>query len=251
MTLTPKEVAEVATVVAEIPDEAVASFLRKNPDFFERNVNVLTDMLVPHPTGNAISLIERQVSTLRQQNRTLKQQLQELMQIARENDRIHENIQQLTLDLMQVSSLKEILAILSDTFHSRFAVNAATTWLFVEPAAETLESNVFLQPNSYEVNLFKHTLNRARPCCGRFRKEQLTLLFPEQAKNIASTAILPLIHERVKIDAFTPFGMIAIGSEDGSRFKPQMDTLFLSHLSKIIATSMAAFLCANSNYDAA
>ena len=47
-------------------DEAqVAEYLQSHPDFFERHQNLLTTIRIPHRTGGAVSLVERQASSLR------------------------------------------------------------------------------------------------------------------------------------------------------------------------------------------
>ena len=53
-------------------DDEIAEFLQRNPDFFDRNPNLLMDLTVAHdPGGPAISLVERQVTLLRQRSSEL------------------------------------------------------------------------------------------------------------------------------------------------------------------------------------
>ena len=47
---------------------AIAEYLRANPDFFNEYPDLLTDIKVPHASGDAISLVERQLTALREQN---------------------------------------------------------------------------------------------------------------------------------------------------------------------------------------
>ena len=51
-----------------LAEREVADFLRRHPDFFERHLALLTELVVPHSgrTG-AVSLLERQVTVLRDQ----------------------------------------------------------------------------------------------------------------------------------------------------------------------------------------
>ncbi len=57
-------------------EEAVARYLEDNPDYFLRQGEVLANLKVPHPeTGEALSLIQRQVQVLRDQNQRLQQQI--------------------------------------------------------------------------------------------------------------------------------------------------------------------------------
>jgi len=51
---------------AALTDEAVAEWLRANPDFFRRNNELLSTLRLPHASGAAVSLIERQIEVLRE-----------------------------------------------------------------------------------------------------------------------------------------------------------------------------------------
>ena len=44
----------------DISEQAVQDYLERNPDFFERNSALLGSLRVPHGTGEAVSLVERQ-----------------------------------------------------------------------------------------------------------------------------------------------------------------------------------------------
>jgi uncharacterized protein YigA (DUF484 family) len=56
-------------------------------------------------------------------------------------------------------------------------------------------------------------------------------LFQDAAEKIQSVALLPLVY---KEDSKQSIGLLAIGSSDGARFSADMDTLFLSHLAKVL-----------------
>jgi len=72
------------------PDEqSVADYLRRHPCFFEDKPTLLVDLRVPHATGSAVSLVERQVAVLREGNAGLQKQLKELVQVARENGQLN------------------------------------------------------------------------------------------------------------------------------------------------------------------
>lgn len=51
-----------------LDENEVADFLRAHPDFFERHLALLSELVVPHSSrGGAVSLLERQVGVLRDQ----------------------------------------------------------------------------------------------------------------------------------------------------------------------------------------
>ena len=58
-----------------LSDEAVRDYLEANPAFFERHSAILSSLSVPHGSGEAVSLVERQVSMLRQKEIKMQRQL--------------------------------------------------------------------------------------------------------------------------------------------------------------------------------
>src|SRR5690554_3034051 len=51
----------------------VAEYLRQNPAFFVEHDDLLADLLIPHQSGQAVSLVERQVKLLRERNIDVRQ----------------------------------------------------------------------------------------------------------------------------------------------------------------------------------
>ena len=49
-----------------IREDQVVGYLRRNPDFFARHDDLLAEISLPHDSGSAISLLERQVNILRE-----------------------------------------------------------------------------------------------------------------------------------------------------------------------------------------
>ena len=67
----------------EVPNaDSVLKFLTRNPDFFNQHSEVLPRLTIPHHTGQAVSLIEKQVSVLRNKCCTLENSLRDLINIS-------------------------------------------------------------------------------------------------------------------------------------------------------------------------
>ena len=80
----PRETDERRRVDALSADE-VATWLQRNPEFFESHRDMLSQLKLRHPHGGrAISLIERQVTVLRDTNRMLEKRLADFLRIGRE-----------------------------------------------------------------------------------------------------------------------------------------------------------------------
>ena len=63
-----------------LPREAeVIAFLRTHPSFLDQHPELLSQLEIPHGSGDAVSLLERQVAVLREENARLKQQFEQLV----------------------------------------------------------------------------------------------------------------------------------------------------------------------------
>ena len=58
-----------------VDEHLICEYLNDHPDFFHQHLDLLENLHVPHPTGDAISLVERQISLLRNKNQALEKQL--------------------------------------------------------------------------------------------------------------------------------------------------------------------------------
>ncbi|MFT7690302.1 MAG: hypothetical protein ACI88U_001021, partial [Porticoccaceae bacterium] len=53
----------------------VREFLRDNPTFLDNHQDILESMDLPHHSGSAVSLVERQVSVMRDRNTEIRARL--------------------------------------------------------------------------------------------------------------------------------------------------------------------------------
>ena len=104
-----------------LDDELVADYLRRHPDFFMQQADLLAELRVPHARGSTVSLVERQMSLLRERSLDLQQRMQRLVEVARDNDRLFELTRQLTLDLLDADSLESLVATLEDGLRETIA----------------------------------------------------------------------------------------------------------------------------------
>ena len=74
--------------IAEVDEEAVASYLSATPEFFDRHAQLLARIRLPDTRSGAstVSLVERQVEVLRERNRQLERKVKDFVDVAREND---------------------------------------------------------------------------------------------------------------------------------------------------------------------
>lgn len=228
------------SAVDEVSEKEIVEYLRRHPDFFTAHGQLLAELAVPHGSGDAASLIERQVVVLRDQNRQLRRELTDLVQIARDNDRLNERVQRLTLTLLDTNTLSDILLILHDTLHNDYNADAVAFRLFIPAQDVTAQCGesvnaAFVDAGAENLAAFKKILDGRLPACGRFTDAQLQYLFEGQAGGILSAVVLPLSGAGASLENAPSLGLLAIGSHDSERFHSDMGTVFLSYMGAIIS----------------
>ncbi|MCG7899994.1 MAG: DUF484 family protein [Candidatus Thiodiazotropha lotti] len=210
-------------------DQQIADYLRDNPGFLLRHPELLAEMEIPHASGDAVSLIERQVDALRKQLKDTQQQLANLVEVARTNDQLQARMHRLTLELIDAATFEEVLNALEDELHDDFKADAVELRLF---SSSQLDDHLQDSLNG-QVATFEQFFNQNQPICGKMDQQQLDYIFGTEGDRIASTALIPLKSEGV-------LGLLAIGSCDPERFAPDHGTEFLTRLGEIISRTLQA-----------
>ncbi|MBI3773376.1 MAG: DUF484 family protein [Gammaproteobacteria bacterium] len=229
-------------------EREITDYLHLHPDFFQRHPELLAEMDLSHQCGEAVSLIERQVTTLRAQNRKTRAQLEELVRIARDNDALSERMHRLTTTLMDAQSLNDVYIALDDSLRGDFQADAMSVKLFIDPEAVEIDSDnelmqtIFMPINDPRLSEYRNILSHEKPICGKLKTEQLLYLFGDVGTSIQSTAMIPLGGDLCTSVDCPYLGVLAIGSRDPQRFHPKMGTLFLSHLGDILSRAIKPYI---------
>lgn len=221
-----------------LSEQAVHDYLTAHPDFFEHNAKLLSTLHLPHASGGAISLVERQVSMLRQKDLKLERQLKELIEVARANDVLSAKIHELTLRLLAASDLQSTIAAIEEAMRSGFDADQAVLVVFGEPEAfaDMSAGRFFHVVARKDATLkpFSTFLNGNGARCGRIRDSQREFLFHDDAEEIGSAALVPL-------GKGAEIGFLAVGSVDSEHFHPGMSIDFLTRLGDLIAGALKRF----------
>lgn len=217
-------------------EEAVARYLEENPDYFLRQGEVLANLKVPHPeTGEAISLIERQVQVLREQNQRLQQQIRELVVIARENDVLGERLHHFGQIMVDAASLDDTLNSAQDLLRQEFNLDQVVIRL-LGGSDSTAGRPEFASADDRQLKRLLKQFVGGRPVCGgKYDDAMLEYLFGTNASDIKSTAMVALGGE-------IPRGILCLGSRDPHRFHPNMGTLYLVRLGELLMRGVARYL---------
>ena len=157
-------------------EEEIRDFLLQNPDYLQRNPDLLGLLQIPHASGSAVSLVERQVSVLRERNVDLRHRLRDLGSTARDNDQLFADVRELVLALLPATTLEELYAALIGVLRDSFDVEYASLLLFEEafadpgPCAAVAEAGARKQLASL--------LGRNEAGCGPLRGDDFAFLFP-------------------------------------------------------------------------
>lgn len=221
-----------------LSESAVHDYLAGHPDFFERHGALLDSLSLPHASGDAVSLVERQVSVLRQKELKLQRQLKELIEVARSNDVIAAKIHALTLRLLAAADLQATVTAVEEAARAGFNADQAVLVVFGDPAAfEDIDSGRFFRAIGRDdpaMRPFSTFLGGSGPRCGQARDAQLEFLFHDDAQEIGSVALVPL-------GSKSHIGFLAIGSADADRFHPGMSIDFLARVGEIVAAALRRF----------
>jgi len=217
----------------------IIKFLETHPDFFERHPELLSGLRLPHESGQAVSLIEKQVSVLREQNSTLKNRLDRLTENAKGNEKLSERINGLILSLLDADSLDTVINIIEQRLSNDFNADAVVIRLFNTGHPAMAAHPEILDWDEPALGAFEKIIAGRKPICGSLKPGQLESLFNDDAGNIGSAALIPLVESD---HSTTCYGMLAIGSHDHMRFRSDMGTLFLKHLGDVLARVLRSHL---------
>ncbi|MBS3965617.1 MAG: DUF484 family protein [Methylomonas sp.] len=215
-------------------EDDVAAYLLEHPDFFQRHLDLLEHLHIPHPSGNAVSLIAKQLEIFRTKHQEQENQLSALIDIARDNDAAFSRMHELTLAMLEADALENLVANLDHVLAECFMTDFVALKIVRENGLSPL-SNLFVSPDCADLKLFSEQLATNQPKCGRPTLAQARFLFGEPAAEVKSCAIIPMVF--VDLQA-----LLAIGSREDGRFHYSMGSLFLTQMSKIIATRLISIL---------
>ncbi|MFT4727001.1 MAG: hypothetical protein ACI9UN_001496 [Granulosicoccus sp.] len=249
-----------------LTDEAVLRFLTTNPEFFVKNQDVLPRLRIPHESGKAVSLIERQVSVLRSKCGTLENSLRDLISVARENENLHQRLHVLLQDIVSALSLEDIVALTRNSLRENFNADEVHILLVADkvPRAKTrkksatadvgkagsasagraaatrrrklneIEGLRVIPQNDKHLELFAELFESGQTQCGLPAAQHLECFVGKNSSNIASAALMPLYHER-------QLGVVMLTSRDESRFSAGKGVMFLNQLGELLSRRLHSY----------
>ena len=211
-------------------EDDIRDFLVSNPDYFQKNPELLGLIQIPHASGAAVSLVERQVSVLRERNVDLRHRLRDLGSTAKDNDQLFTDVRELVLALIPATDIPSLhtalLAVLRDTFDLEYA----SLSLFSESYSEDTACRTVSE--SQAKGRLSALLSPRGAGCGALRAEEFEFLFP--GAPIVGSAAVALIEQGGR-----SLGLVAVGNSNAGHYDSDMGTLFLEFVAEVLGLLLA------------
>lgn len=217
----------------------VADYLRTHPEFFLEQGDLLADLSLPHESGKAISLLERQVTILRDRGIEARQKLNNLLENARNNDQLFDTTRNLVLALLRAGNVTEITDVTQDQLSNHDNIDACEILLVEHPDLKVSQS-VRVESLSKLKQHFTDALRLKRTHCGVLEREQVKFLFPGNHQQINSTALCPVINNSEIL------ALIGFGNRADNYFNIHLDTLFLDFIGHVVGAVLDKQIAADS-----
>ena len=212
-----------------ISADVIAEYLRDNPGFFNKYPALLADIEVPHASGGAISLVQKQLAVLREQNEQTHRRMHELIEIARQNEELARRMHQLALTLMDAAEPKDIFSTLYNNLKRNFRADRVAVRVFAGPSfIDTYAGGEFAGRDLQEQALFKSLIEKRIPLSGKLKRQQQVFIFGDDGDVISSAVIVPLHGPDWG-------GVLVIGSADPDKFQEAMGVELLANLGEVLS----------------
>jgi len=201
---------------ALVDETMVAEYLLDNPDFFQRQPELLSQLKLPTAQQGAISLVERQQQLMREKIHNLEDEITALMSIASHNQQLYQKFSKLHNQLLDCEIIEQLASVLYSSFTEQLGLSEVAIKLFHANAPAELHC----QRTKLD-NIMVQRLDRSHCYFGRINQQEQQLLFGQDVSG--SVALISLgKHGEV--------GLLAIASDDPNHFEPTMDNLMLMQL---------------------
>lgn len=215
----------------EVKADDVAAWLKANPDFFMAHSDVFSAMQIPHPQGgHAISMVERQLISLRERNSKLEKQLSELIGYGQHNDSLIEKLHRLTLALLRAGDAEMTLAVVHESLRADFAIPLSATRWWGEP----ISTHPLAEASLCSSELKSYVAGLDRPYVGPNAAHESRDWLGAGGGDAQSFAYVPLQDGGV-------CGVLMLASDDTERFTQDMATDVLTRLAHLASAALGRF----------
>lgn len=222
--------------VLQLTDACIAKYLKNHPHFFEHYPEILIDLKITHYSGEAISLVQKQIELLRERSTRQQNTIQNVIEIASENSKLFDFTKRLVLRFMEISDLKTLLHELDDQVRHNFLVDAIR--VLVPRTVDHVGLPMLVGHFKDLCNPLLHLQHEAFvPYCGNIKLEERQAFFPH-SPSILSYVKIPL---KLKFSSGAEPGLWVVGSRKPNHFHEGKDTLFLEFIGNMLERLLPSY----------
>ena len=203
----------------QLETELVYEYLTDHPDFFERYPELIANLRLPHQQRGTVSIVERQQEALRNKVTQLEEEITALLNIASQNERVLRFNTELSFKLMQSEGFDSLRRILADELKNEFGFSNVRLITVHNIKDEVMQIWEKRMGSGFYL--------------GRLTQSESQRLFGSQVGSVALSRLTP--------DAECGRIILAVASPNAAHFQPEMDTLFLEQLCKLLNYKLSRF----------
>ena len=212
-----------------ISDSEVIKFLSDNPDFFLKNPDTLEKLEIKHETGEAVSLIEKQVEIIKKKNLLNKSRLSEFLVNAEYNQQLFIKVQKLVLKILNEKNIEKLSELTETFFEKELGTEICKIYFFTQEGLFELSNERIITPE-IATSIFSEVFNSGDIALGGINKELSSMVFGSKA-NAEEGVICKLHCEKIA-------GTLALGSSSKGKFVKDSETLFLEFLVAVFSNQV-------------
>lgn len=216
--------------IATEAERYVSDYLIAHPDFFRSHTQLLTKLNIPHPSGRAVSLLERQVEVLRKENHRLEKRMVDWMETARENDQLLLSLHNFSASLVQDRSLADHSLRTLELLRSEFDTITAEVYVLKNESITSSSGFRYIDLDARAMEELAGVLRQGTPVCRALSKPLQEYLLPDFPQ-VASIALVPLGEGSI-------WGFLLMGSRDRRHFHANLDTTYLTRLGALVDAAL-------------
>jgi len=221
------------------PEQFVREYLQQHRDFLEKNPDILELLEIPHHSGKAVSLVERQVGVMRDRNRQMGDKVDQMITSAKDNAVLFEKTNRLVLSLLAATDLNALVDALDQSLRDDFSTEFYSLILIdgAEVASATEEDSSTEMDRPTAVN--RVTRDRAsaeigalmaakQNLSGVISDAEIAFLFGDRSSAVGSVVAVPLG------SGDQLCGILALGSSDEKFYSRNTGTLFIDYIGQLL-----------------
>jgi uncharacterized protein YigA (DUF484 family) len=202
----------------KLDSKEVELFLLDNLDFFETRESLVSEMSFKHSSSSASSILERQVNKLREDHKSLINMLTSFMETASINEDLFNKSKNLTLQILESNTRKQIINKVENSFSKDFKVDKPLLKFYKNKKIDELEKLTGL------------SLHKGAIHCGSLSSEKMNVLFND--KKIGSMVVAVIV-------VGDEIGLLMLGSFDRSKYLGDEDTTFIEYIRDVLEKKLA------------